>query len=228
MADIHVEKDRTGMAVWPWVLGLVVLALLIWAFAANRTGVERGTITTGQTSTTAVTPATGTAATTGVTTERLEHPVTAASTPAAGDRVAAAATGAGSGASIPVASIVAQPDQYLQQTVTGTAQVASVEDNGLWIEQDGQRLFVLVNADASTAAAPAGATADGASTIAGLAPGQQVTLTGVVHDRSSAQALANDVDAAARRIVEAEPAFLFVQADDIDGAALTASADDDW
>jgi hypothetical protein len=223
MADIHVEKERSSTAVWPWVLGLVVLALLIWAFAANRTGMQDGTITTGQTRTTAVTPATGTAATTGVTTERLEVPT--ALSPAAPTRTA----DIDSAATIPVAQIVTQPDQYLQQTVTGTAQVAAVEDNGLWIEQGGQRLFVLVGADPATLTP--GETAAATATpvvVAGLAPGQQVTLTGVVHDRSSAQALANDVDAGAQRIVDAERVFLFVQSDDIDGAALTASSDDEW
>jgi hypothetical protein len=210
MADIHVEKNRTGMAVWPWVVGLVVLALLIWAFAANRTGMDGGTITTGQTTATAVTPATGTAATA----ERRDRPTTAS------DRFVTA----GSAATIPVAQIVAQPAQYRQQTVTGTAHVAEVDDNGLWIEQDGQRLFVLIGADAATVA-PALATS---TAIAGLVPGQRVTLTGVVHDQASAQALANDVDSGARRIVDTEPAFLFVQSGDIDSTATTAATDDDW
>ncbi|MEX2572412.1 MAG: hypothetical protein WD737_14025 [Gemmatimonadota bacterium] len=30
MADINVE--RKGPSVWPWILGLIVLALLVWAF----------------------------------------------------------------------------------------------------------------------------------------------------------------------------------------------------
>ena len=38
MADIKVERKRRSL--WPWIVGLVVLALLIWAlmmlFAGNR------------------------------------------------------------------------------------------------------------------------------------------------------------------------------------------------
>jgi chromosome segregation ATPase len=33
MADIDVQR-KTGPGIWPWILGLVVLALLIWAIAA--------------------------------------------------------------------------------------------------------------------------------------------------------------------------------------------------
>jgi hypothetical protein len=29
MADINIDRKRTS--VWPWILGLIVLALLIWA-----------------------------------------------------------------------------------------------------------------------------------------------------------------------------------------------------
>jgi hypothetical protein len=41
MADINVE--RAGPSIWPWIIGLVVLALLIWAVAEmvgtrDRTG----------------------------------------------------------------------------------------------------------------------------------------------------------------------------------------------
>jgi hypothetical protein len=221
MADIHVDKDR-GTTLWPWVLGLVVLALLIWAFAANRTGMDEGTITTGQTSTTAVTPPTGTAATTGVTTERLARPAAVVDSDPVHRGAVPSDPRSGNAAAIPVALIVAQSGQYVQQTVTGTAQVAAIEGRGVWIEQEGERLFVLVNGvPAESAERP--------EAIAGLAPGQQVTLTGVVHDRASAQSLANDVDAEAQRIVDAEPAFLFVQADDIDAGTLTtAAADDDW
>lgn len=29
MADIHIDRKRTS--IWPWIIGLIVLALLIWA-----------------------------------------------------------------------------------------------------------------------------------------------------------------------------------------------------
>jgi hypothetical protein len=44
MAEINVE--RKGPSIWPWVIGLIVLALLVWAlmelFGRNDTGVVEG------------------------------------------------------------------------------------------------------------------------------------------------------------------------------------------
>lgn len=36
MADISVE--RKGPSIWPWILGIVVLALLVWFLADAFTG----------------------------------------------------------------------------------------------------------------------------------------------------------------------------------------------
>lgn len=44
MADINVE--RRGPKVWPWIIGLVVLVLLIWAIAEM---VDRDSPTPGET-----------------------------------------------------------------------------------------------------------------------------------------------------------------------------------
>lgn len=38
MADINVE--RKGPSIWPWIIGLIILALLIWWFV-SRSGGER-------------------------------------------------------------------------------------------------------------------------------------------------------------------------------------------
>ena len=44
MADINVE--RKGPSIWPWIIGLIVLALLVWAlmelFGRNDPGVVEG------------------------------------------------------------------------------------------------------------------------------------------------------------------------------------------
>ena len=44
MAEISVE--RKGPKIWPWIIGLIVLALLIWAlmelFVRNEPGVVEG------------------------------------------------------------------------------------------------------------------------------------------------------------------------------------------
>ncbi len=44
MADINVE--RKSPSVWPWVLGLIVLALVIWAVSEmfRGGGVDTGTV----------------------------------------------------------------------------------------------------------------------------------------------------------------------------------------
>lgn len=34
MAQIRVEKKRTN--IWPWVLGLILLAILLWVMLAKR------------------------------------------------------------------------------------------------------------------------------------------------------------------------------------------------
>lgn len=51
MADINVE--RKGPNIWPWIIGLIVLALLIWWFV-SRTGAERGAVPAGTTPDTTV------------------------------------------------------------------------------------------------------------------------------------------------------------------------------
>lgn len=41
MADIDVVKKRTS--VWPWIIGIIVLALIVWWIAAAMTGSSTGT-----------------------------------------------------------------------------------------------------------------------------------------------------------------------------------------
>jgi hypothetical protein len=195
MADIHVEKRN---AVWPWILGLVLLAVLIWAFVAGRDGDRTMTpATTGQTTTT---PAT--------TTTRTTTPP--ATTPVAGtadtwpDRTTTAGT-AGTTTTypatqtsardmtglttdpIPVAAIVDQPQQYRQQTVTGVAIVSEVDaERGVWIEQGGERLLVVLSDTGTTAGQQVGQQTSQQQMITALRPGESVRLTGVVHDQSTA------------------------------------------
>jgi hypothetical protein len=227
MADIHVEKRN---AVWPWVLGLVLLAVLIWAFVAGR-GDDRTTMpATGQTTTT---PATTTAATT--TTPPATAPVagTADTWP---DRTTTAGTAGTAGTTgyaatdtsardmtglttdqIPVAAIVEQPQQYRQQTVSGVATVAEVDaQRGVWIEQGGERLLVVL----SDTGAQAGQTAQ-QQMVTALRPGESVRLTGVVHDQSTAGQLGTDPQVQQR--VAGQDVFL--TATDIQPADQIADSD---
>jgi hypothetical protein len=227
MADIHVEK-RT--AVWPWILGLVLLAVLIWAFVAGRDGDRTMTpATTGQTTTT---PATTTARTT----------TTPATAPVAGtadtwpDRTTTAGT-AGTTTTypatqtsardmtglttdpIPVAAIVEQPQQYRQQTVTGVATVAEVDAaRGVWIEQGGERLLVVLGDDTAGTAQ-----AGQQQMITALRPGENVRLTGVVHDQSTAGQMGTSPQLQQR--IQGEQVFL--SASDIQRADQVAETDFD-
>ncbi len=64
MADINVERKRSGPNFLPWLLGLVLLAALIWVLMRVMGGndEETTTTTTESTTTTETAPATGTPA----------------------------------------------------------------------------------------------------------------------------------------------------------------------
>jgi hypothetical protein len=245
MADIHVEKRN---AIWPWILGLVVLALLIWAFVGGRD--DR----TGVTTPTATAPVTTTPATTETwrddraTTPTTTAPATAAA-PATTTGTMADTTmtrGVGMQQEIPIAEILEQPQQYLNQRVSGTAVVAEVvSESGLWVEQDGERMFVVIEQGAGLAGTPRGTagTQTGTTTtttpgtqadtqqmgqqqITQLRPGQTIQLSGMVHGQTTAA----QVEAApeARQIITTQPAFLVAQQRDIRPADGMAGQDDGW
>src|SRR5690606_1033812 len=102
-------------SIWPWIIGLLVLALLIWAIAemvdtdeTQVAGVEE--VEPGQ----AVPPA-------------------AVPTPEAG------------AATIP--AILSNPSAHVGQQFNGEVRVVeTVSDRGIWVEQQGQRLFAIVTA----------------------------------------------------------------------------------
>lgn len=56
MADINVERKQRS--IWPWIVGLLVLALLIWLLASMFNGDDEAT-TTGGDETRVEAPATG-------------------------------------------------------------------------------------------------------------------------------------------------------------------------
>ncbi|HEX7243756.1 MAG TPA: hypothetical protein VF263_25940 [Longimicrobiaceae bacterium] len=61
MADINVERKQRS--IWPWLLGLIVLALLVWLLASmfNRDDdVEERETTTVESTTTTTAPTGGT------------------------------------------------------------------------------------------------------------------------------------------------------------------------
>jgi len=63
MADINVERKRSGPNFLPWLLGLVLLGVLAWFLMRSMGGDDEGTTTTDTTVGTSETaPATGTPA----------------------------------------------------------------------------------------------------------------------------------------------------------------------
>lgn len=113
MADIHV--DRRGPSIWPWIIGLIVLALLIWALTELLDNDDD-----------LVTDPAG------------EQParVEPAPEPMAPAPMVAA---------LPVAEIAGDPASFEGRTVSGEVRVSEVPtDRGFWIEDQGQRLFVVL------------------------------------------------------------------------------------
>lgn len=117
MADIDVQQ-KSGPGIWPWIIGLVVLALLAW-LVAEWLGEDDEVVA-----------------------PVAEAPVVA---PPVAAPVTEAPPATAAAAGIPAAQIVANPASWEGRTVSGTAQVTEVPtDRGFWIEADGQRLFVIL------------------------------------------------------------------------------------
>lgn len=101
---------------------------------------------------------------------------------------------------IPVRVIVTTPADYAGQQVSGTAQVAEVvSDRGFWIEQEGQRLFVIIDE-------PVPETID-------INAGQTVQLTGTVY--TSLDQVQGQMEEQTRRVAGEQRLFLFARAADV-------------
>jgi multidrug resistance efflux pump len=44
MAEIKIERKKSGIPMWALLLALIVLALLVWAFVSKRTHTTDGTV----------------------------------------------------------------------------------------------------------------------------------------------------------------------------------------
>lgn len=113
MADINVE--RKGPSIWPWIIGLIVLALLIWALTELFDD-DDDLVTEPIADDTAMV-------------EPGPEPMDA-------DAMLIA---------FPVREIVADPGAFADRPLSGEVRVTDVPtDRGFWIEQDGQRLFAIL------------------------------------------------------------------------------------
>jgi hypothetical protein len=183
VAEIHVErKPRSGWA-WVWVLLLLVaIAVLGWLFWPDR-------VRTGEQTATTTAPATGT-------------------DPSVVDRVPLPGATQPPQSMAMISEIRANPQQWVGREFMGvvnvtesgaTNQAAIPPERGFWIEQDGQRLFVLVNDDPNR-------------TPVAVTPGQPVRIRGTVRDATfipqlGAMNLSGEVD----ELLRSEPAYLVAE-----------------
>ena len=177
MADISVErKDRS---IWPWILGLLLLGLLIWGLFELLGNDD----------------------------EVAELPVATEPAPVI-DEVQPLPPGANpptpiaQAAGIPVSQIINSPATYTGQRLTGEVRVVEVPtDRGFWIEDQGERLFVVINE-------PAGESIN-------INPGQSIRMReAMVYENVTN--VAGTVDPDTRRIAEGQPVLLGVDARNVE------------
>ncbi|MEW5930508.1 MAG: hypothetical protein AB1941_23865 [Gemmatimonadota bacterium] len=183
MADIDIE--RRGPGVWPWIIGLLVLGLLAWA-VAEWVDVDEpeAVVPVAAVEPTAVAPVAD-----------PPPPVPVAQ-----------------GAAVTLADVLGSPAAYFGRTVTPEAvRVTSVpSDRGFWVEEQGQRVFVVLNETAPGAAPGAQADVQGArAERPDLNPGDVVRIgEAMVHDPTKLQNVQGPLDDQTRRILAGLPVFL--------------------
>lgn len=191
MADIDIEKKKKGMGILPWILGLLLLGLILWGLTqCGDDEVEQ---------TEAVVTTTGDTSDTAMAAMPMDTGMAMADTTAMG---AAGAAGAAAGA-LPVAAILASPGQYGTQSVSGTARVTDViSDRGFWVEEGGQRMFVVI------------AEPQASEQAIDINTGQTIRLSGTVREGSAAGQLTG-LEQEAQRTAQGQPAFLLVNPSDV-------------
>lgn len=194
MADIDVERKSGGMSWLWWLLGLLLLALLAWWLLAGDDEPEVA----------AVDPVAAPVA-----------PVTPTTTP---EPIAQG--------QLCVAQVLAGPATYIGQRL-GTCPMRVVEvvsDRGFWVEENGQRVFVIINES------PAGTVAPGAADVQGqvaeqpnVNAGQTINVTeAIVMD--NVQNVAGPLDEQTRTIAQQQPWFLVTDGANISMTGQTTPA----
>lgn len=180
MAEIKIEPRRP--AIWAWVLGLLALLLIIWA-AMELLGNDPEAASLDP----MLSPAVDVAPT------RLD--------PSPADTAAVG---------IPFAAILGSPAGWVGRTVSGEAAVPGVPtDRGFWIEDGGQRLFVVLD--------------DGPAEVPiNIQSGQKLRITGAtVYD--DVANVPGELDADTRRILQDQPVFLGVHERNVEVLPSAAS-----
>ena len=175
MADINVERKTPG--IWPWIIGLIILAVLIWALAAALDGGDDADVARTDPAAEVV---------------EVQPLVPDVETPAP---VAGAA-------GVPLSQIIESPATWTGRTVGGEVRVVDVPtDRGFWIEDEGERLFVILGDR------PAEAPVD-------INTGQTLRISeATVYD--DVANVPGQVDADTRNIAQGQPVFLGVDESNI-------------
>lgn len=119
-------------------------------------------------------------------------------------------------AMLPVAAILNAPAQYASQTVAGAARVTDVvSDRGFWIEENGQRLFVVLGEK--------GAGTNAAEHVVDIEAGQTVRMSGHVYT-SAEQVPGGRLENDARQAIAGQKAFLHVNPQDV--SVVSGDVDD--
>lgn len=191
MADIDVQR-KSGMGWLWWILGLIVLALIIWWIveandndADDVAAVPVATAPAAEVATPATAPMAATAPTT-----------TAAS-------------------SATIADVLANPTTYAGQPFsTGQVKVAEVvSDRGFWVEgNNGQRLFVVMDESPKPGTADVQGPPDTKPTRTEKA-GDMVQINGTLY--TSADQVQPPLDAQTKQAVQGQPIFLQANVADI-------------
>jgi hypothetical protein len=175
MPELDIQRrETTGMPWWVWLLiAVLAIGLIWWIIAATTTDRELAEVTPGVAPTVGTEPA-----------ERV------AGARESTDELTSAEW-------LPLAAMRANPDNYFDQSVSGIGTVAEVaSDRGFWIEQRGERVFVVK--DEPLVETPA------------LTAGQQISLRGTVHNPDNMQEVAGvmQLDEVTLKTLQGEPAFI--------------------
>jgi len=191
VADINVERKQ-GPGIWPWIIGIIILALIVWWLFARGRNDRAENVTSVDT--TAM--ATDTGAMAGAAGATAGAAAGGAMATMPGDTMGGMGAGA-TGQGIPVPQILANPGQYDGQSVSGTDSVVEVvSDRGFWIEQQGKRLFVAM------------AEPQPDEKVMNVNAGQKVRLTGTVHQGGANANPPFKLEAKAQKVIAAQPVYL--------------------
>lgn len=179
MADIDIERKSSSMTWLWWLLGLLLVALLAWWLLADDDD-----------DVAVVDPVTAPVA----------APVTPATTP---EPIAQGP--------LCVAQVLAAPATYIGQSL-GTCPMQVVEvvsDRGFWAEENGQRVFLVINEGQ-----PGVADTQGQAEQPDINPGQSINVTEAMVLDNVAN-IAGPIDDQTRTIAQGQPWFLAIDEENV-------------